>query len=61
VMPRWTIYVLIAVGFAGLIGAHEVGGTDANADTTVPFILAAVGTLAFVAAGLMGFRMLRGK
>jgi hypothetical protein len=58
--PRWTIYVLIAVGFAGLIGAHEVAGPGDNADT-VPFVLASIGTLAFVVAGVMAYRMLRGR
>ena len=55
-----TIYVLIAFGFAGLIGAHEVSGPDENADLTLPFILAAAGTLCFVAAGLMARRLMKG-
>ena len=54
------IYVLIALGFAGLIGAHEVAGPDENADLTLPFILAAAGTLCFVAAGLMARRLMKG-
>ena len=33
-----TIYVLIALGFAGLIGAHEISGPDENSDLTLPFI-----------------------
>ena len=41
------IYVLIALGFAGLIGAHEVSSPDENADLTLPFILAAAGTAKF--------------
>jgi hypothetical protein len=32
----------------------------ADADMTVPFVLASIGTLAFVAAGVMAFRQLRG-
>ena len=55
-----TIYVLIALGFAGLIGAHEISGPDENADLTLPFILAAAGTACFVAAGLMARRLMRG-
>ncbi|HWS06776.1 MAG TPA: hypothetical protein VN362_03025 [Xanthobacteraceae bacterium] len=55
-----TIYVLIALGFAGLIGAHEVAGPDENSDLTLPFILAAAGTLCFVAAGLMARRLMKG-
>jgi drug/metabolite transporter (DMT)-like permease len=53
------IYVLIALGFAGLIGAHEISGPDENSDLTLPFILAAAGTLCFVAAGLMARRLMR--
>jgi hypothetical protein len=58
-----TIYALIGVGFAGLIGAHEVGSATASPDDTsiltVPFILAAVGTLSFLAAGLMARKLIR--
>ena len=54
------IYVLIALGFAGLIGAHEVSSPDENADLTLPFILAAAGTASFVAAGLMARKLMRG-
>jgi heme A synthase len=54
------IYVLIALGFAGLIGAHEVSSPDENADLTLPFILAAAGTACFVAAGLMARKLMRG-
>jgi ABC-type uncharacterized transport system permease subunit len=54
------IYALIALGFAGLIGAHEVSGPDESSDLTLPFILAAAGTLCFVAAGLMARRLMRG-
>lgn len=59
--PRWMTYVLIAIGFAGLIGAHEFSGTGDNADTTVPFVLSFIGTLAFVVAGVIAYRMLRGR
>jgi hypothetical protein len=55
-----TIYVLIALGFAGLIGAHEITGPDENSDLTLPFILAAAGTLCFVAAGLMARKLMKG-
>ena len=54
------VYVLIALGFAGLIGAHEISGPDENSDLTLPFILAAAGTLSFVAAGLMAHRLMKG-
>ena len=55
-----TIYVLIALGFAGLIGAHEISGPDENSDLTLPFILAAAGTICFVAAGLMARKLMKG-
>ncbi|MGD0149599.1 MAG: hypothetical protein ABSB77_13515 [Xanthobacteraceae bacterium] len=55
-----TIYVLIALGFAGLLGAHEISGPDENSDLTLPFILAAAGTLCFVAAGLMARKLMKG-
>jgi hypothetical protein len=55
-----TIYVLIVLGFAGLIGAHEVSGPDENSDLTLPLILAAAGTLCFVAAGLMARKLMKG-
>jgi hypothetical protein len=48
------------LGFAGLIGAHEVSSPDENADLTLPFILAAAGTLCFVAAGLMARKLMKG-
>jgi heme A synthase len=54
------IYLLIALGFAGLIGAHEVSSPDENADLTLPFILAAAGTASFVAAGLMARKLMKG-
>ena len=54
------IYVLIALGFVGLIGAHELSGPDETSDLTVPFILAAAGTLSFIAAGLMARKLLKG-
>jgi heme A synthase len=56
---KGAIYALLGVGFAGLIGAHEVAGTDENADAILPFILAVGGTLAFVVAGVLAFRLLR--
>lgn len=62
-LKKGIIYALIGVGFAGLIGAHELAppaeaGTDA--DSIVPFVLTAVGTLAFITAGVMAIRLLRG-
>jgi hypothetical protein len=56
---KLVIYALIVLGFAGLIAAHEFSGSDENADLTVPFILAAAGTLSFVAAGLLARKLLR--
>jgi hypothetical protein len=54
------IYLFIALGFAGLIGAHEISGPDETSDLTLPFILAAAGTLCFVAAGLMARKLMKG-
>jgi hypothetical protein len=54
------IYLLIALGFAGLIGAHEISSPDENADLTLPFILAAAGTASFVAAGLLARKLMKG-
>jgi hypothetical protein len=53
------IYMLIALGFAGLIGAHEVSGSDEHADTTLPLLLAMAGTLCFAAAGWLARRLMR--
>ena len=53
------IYGLIALGFAGLIGAHEITPADDDADMTLPLIVATIGTLSFVAAGLMGRKLLK--
>ena len=57
------IYALVGTGFAGLIGAHEVtawmpqAADDSNA--FAPFLLAAAGTLSFIVAGVLAFRLLR--
>jgi hypothetical protein len=53
------IYVLIALGFAGLIGAHEIAPADENADMTLSLLLAAAGTLCFVGAGLLARRLMK--
>jgi len=53
------IYGLIVLGFAGLIGAHEIAPADDNADMTWPLILAGAGTLCFVVAGLMARKLMR--
>jgi hypothetical protein len=58
------LYALLALGFAGLIGAHEwasmpppPGGT---VSMTVPLILSGLGTLCFVAAGLLARKLMKG-
>src|SRR5580692_1508969 len=53
------IYLLIALGFAGLIGAHEITPADENADFTLPLLVAGAGTLSFVAAGLLARNLLK--
>jgi hypothetical protein len=55
------LFVLIGLGFAGLIGAHEVAAM-VPADgpgAFVPLLLAAAGTVCFIAAGLMARRLMR--
>jgi hypothetical protein len=60
---KYILYALLALGFAGLIGAHEwasipppPGGTSS---LTMPLILAALGTFCFVAAGLLARRLMK--
>jgi tellurite resistance protein TehA-like permease len=53
------IYALIALGFAGLIGAHEITPADENADFTLPLIVAGIGTASFVVAGLMARKLMK--
>ncbi len=57
------IIALIGLGLAGLIGAHEVeamapqpGGAP---NMVMPLVLAAFGTLCFVAAGLLARNLIR--
>jgi len=57
------LFVLIGLGFAGLIGAHEVeamvpspGGSQ---NAVAPLVLAGLGTLCFVVAGLLARRLMR--
>jgi hypothetical protein len=57
------LIALIGLGFAGLIGAHEwavmapqPGGAP---NAIAPLVLAALGTLCFVAAGLMARKLMR--
>jgi uncharacterized membrane protein len=68
-MAQWrmggtvTIYALVAIGFAGLIGAHEISASapasEDNAAATLPLVLAGIGTLAFIIAGVTAFKLLR--
>ncbi len=53
------IYALIALGFIGLIGAHELTPADENADVTLPLIVAGIGTASFVAAGWMARKLMK--
>jgi hypothetical protein len=57
------IIALISLGFAGLIGAHGVeavapqpGGAP---NMVMPLVLAACGTLCFIAAGLQARNLMR--
>jgi hypothetical protein len=53
------VYALIALGFIGLIGAHEIAPADENADMTLSFVVAGIGTLSFVAAGLLARKLMQ--
>jgi hypothetical protein len=57
------LYALLALGFAGLIGAHELAASAATAGDDAmaapPLILAAAGTLCFVVAGVLAYRMMK--
>jgi hypothetical protein len=59
------IYALLGAGFVGLIGAHEVAvtaaGPGADARMAAAFLLAAAGTLCFVAAGILAIKLMRGN
>ena len=61
--PNKTIVlvVLIALGFAGLIGAHElsVNAPDDGFGAILPLLLAAAGTICFIAAGLMARKLMK--
>jgi Ca2+/Na+ antiporter len=56
------LYALLGLGFAGLIGAHEWAKVASPQDTSgmvAPFILAVLGTLCFIAAGIMARRLMK--
>ncbi len=56
------IYALLGLGFAGLIGAHECAKAASPQDTPgliAPFILAVLGTLCFIAAGMLARRLMK--
>lgn len=55
------LYALLALGFAGLIGAHEwaVAFPSAGESSTAPLLLAALGTMSFIAAGLLARKLMK--
>jgi hypothetical protein len=56
------LYALLGLGFAGLIGAHEwtkAASPQGTAGVVAPFILAGLGTLCFIAAGIMARRLMK--
>jgi hypothetical protein len=55
------LFVLIGLGFAGLIGAHELSmvAPAEGPGALMPFILAVAGTVCFIAAGLMARKLMR--
>jgi ABC-type Fe3+-siderophore transport system permease subunit len=54
---KLALCTLLALGFVGLIGAHEMAGSDARA--VAPLALAVGGTLCFIAAGVLARRMMK--
>ena len=59
---RLTLYALLGLGFAGLIGAHEWAKAAPSQDSSGllgPFVLAVLGTLCFVAAGFIARRLMK--
>lgn len=58
--PKLKLYALLGSGFAGLIGAHEWAEAASPQETLAPFVLAVLGTVCFIAAGIMARRMLKG-
>jgi hypothetical protein len=60
---KYILYALLAGGFAGLIGAHEwasMAPPDETMSTVGPLVLAGIGTLCFVTAGLIARKLMRG-
>lgn len=59
---RIVLVVLIALGFAGWFGAREVAMTApplGAARLVAPLVFAALGTLCFIAAGLLARKLMR--
>ncbi len=60
---KLALCALLALGFAGLIGAHELAGPSqsigADASAVAPLVLAVAGTLCFIAAGVLARRMMK--
>jgi hypothetical protein len=52
------LYALLGLGFAGLIGAHE-WAKAASPGLLGPFVLAVLGTLCFIAAGIVARRLMK--
>jgi len=56
------IYALLGLGFAGLIGAHEwakAASPQGTSGLLAPFVLAVLGTLCFIAAGLIARKLMK--
>lgn len=55
------LFVLIGLGFVGLIGAHELAMVvpAEGPVALMPFAIAAAGTVCFLAAGLMARKLMR--
>jgi hypothetical protein len=53
------LYALLGLGFAGLIGAHEWATVASQTSLLGPFVLAGLGTLCFIAAGIIARRLMK--
>lgn len=63
IKQKIVLVALIALGFAGWFGAREIAMTApplGAARAVGPLALAALGTLCFIAAGVMARKLMRG-
>ena len=57
---KLVLYALFGLGFAGLIGAHEwATASPQDASDLGPLALAGLGTVCFIAAGIMARKLMK--